>query len=478
MRNPRLGKYGRHRIPGPRRWQNRATIIYTPVHLQDPAHQSCNLQHLHLLGSHRLHLSRQAHPPNAVIVISTIAGSLLLLILAGYLKIYHDRNGMDKVHPRAEEALKAFRDGFVSHLCCVEMDDYATFLITRNNPGEGEKTAHKKNEGEENLQPGIRAVGRCTPEREPLQRPNVAVQGPRGQPQTPNPGPSRHQDPGHHLRQQDRQSQRPLPAEQHQHYAGNRHPPASNPQPRPVPPARHPGPSHNPDQSRQWTESYAPETVGRDYHFPATVPRDAFRYPQPSQQPRRHPPSAQVSPLNPAQKRQWQNDQGAHLARVPDVAAQLQAVLSDTIFASPLKTFTKPTVSLCHHEKDPDHHHRLFDPQQPHIITPTQSRKSSASTSTTDASSSTSPNTPSSSRSSRVLLSTPPRPPPPSPATESLSFPQFPVQCHTEQNILRNTKGLLVEHRAKCHTKHDSTRFVYCRPLRSAQDRKINDPER
>ncbi|KAK8046133.1 hypothetical protein PG996_014197 [Apiospora saccharicola] len=336
-------------------------------------------------------------PPNAVIVISTIAGSLLLLILAGYLKIYHDRNGMDKVHPRAEEALKAFRDGF---------------------------------------------------------------------------------DPGHHLRQQDRQSQRPLPAEQHQHYAGNRHPPASNPQPRPVPPARHPGPSHNPDQSRQWTESYAPETVGRDYHFPATVPRDAFRYPQPSQQPRRHPPSAQVSPLNPAQKRQWQNDQGAHLARVPDVAAQLQAVLSDTIFASPLKTFTKPTVSLCHHEKDPDHHHRLFDPQQPHIITPTQSRKSSASTSTTDASSSTSPNTPSSSRSSRVLLSTPPRPPPPSPATESLSFPQFPVQCHTEQNILRNTKGLLVEHRAKCHTKHDSTRFVYCRPLRSAQDRKINDPER
>ncbi|KAK8136959.1 hypothetical protein PG984_004899 [Apiospora sp. TS-2023a] len=100
-------------------------------------------------------------PPNAVIVISTIAGSLLLLILAGYLKIYHDRNGMDKVHPRAEEALKAFRDGFVSHLCCVEMDDYATFLITRNNPGEGEKTAPKGNGGEGNVQSGIRVARRA-----------------------------------------------------------------------------------------------------------------------------------------------------------------------------------------------------------------------------------------------------------------------------------------------------------------------------
>ncbi|KAK7935119.1 hypothetical protein PG985_000614 [Apiospora marii] len=349
-------------------------------------------------------------PPNAVIVISTIAGCLLLLIFAGYLKIYHDRNGMDKVHPRAEQALKAFRDGFVSHICCVEMDDYAIPHITRsNNPGEGEKTAAKENGAEGNIQSGVNYVYRHPPERKPLSRSNHTVQGPRDQYQTPvpPPGPSRRQDPDHNRQQQYRQSHRPPPAEQYQNLRGNRPPPVTNLQPRPVHSAKNPELSRNLKGTMQGT-SFGHD-VPQDLRIGATPTGNDSPYSlRPQHQTRRYDRSAEVSPLNPTQPRTWApNSPGAYLVSVPDAAAQLQAILGDT-FTSPLKSFAKPTRSI-HHEGNKDHYrnhsHQLFGSP---YITPTQSRGSSAYTTMTNASS-TSPKTSSSSNSS-ILLSTPPPP--------------------------------------------------------------------
>lgn len=412
----------------------------------------------------------QPVPSKVVIVISTIASCLLFLIFAGYLKIYHDKNGMAKVHPHAEQAFKTFRDRFVSYFCCVEMDDCTIPHITINNHGEAEKAAPKENEGEGNVQPNTRfTTYRPPPARKPLPRPSHTVQGPREQPQTPGTGPSRPQDVGHHLQQQQQQYrpyQRRPPAEQPQNPGGNRQPPVStHHQARPVPPARNPELSQNLDESMQ--SSSFDYGVPRDHRFAAALPGDDSRYSRYSQQQTRN-VSAEVPPLNPAQARQWQNDQVANLVSVPDATAQLQAILDDQ-FTNPLKRFAKATRPI-YHEEGTEHHKHCHEIGSP-CITPTQSRKSaSASRSTTMTNaSSTSSKTPSSSNSSILLSTPPPRRRPPMTA-ESLTFPQFPAQCHTEQKIWRSTACLLAQHRVKYHTKHDPTGFTYCRPPRSKTD--------
>lgn len=408
-------------------------------------------------------------PSNAVIVISTTAGCVLLLIFAGYLKIYHDKNGMDQVHPRAEQALKAFRDGFVSHFCCVEMDDYAKPQITSSNHGEEEKTAPKENGAEGNIRPGIRYVYRSPPERKPLSRPSHKVHGPRDQFKTPgpDPGPSRRQDPDHSRQQQYRQYHRLPPAEQPQSLRGNHPPPVTNFQPRPVPSVRNQEVFRNFEESMPSTASDLPVNP----RFAATLPANNSQYSLRPQQQTWYDRSAEVSPLNTAQARWVPNNQRVNLATVPDAAAQLQAILSDS-FTSPLKSFTKPTRSICYEGDNDRHRHHLHQLFGSPYITRTQSHNSPASSIVTNASS-TSPKTPSSSNSS-ILLSTST----PMATAESLGFPQFPAQCRTEQMILRNTGGLLVEHRARFHTKHGSKGLAYCRPPRSARDRRINEPGR
>ncbi|KAK8058683.1 hypothetical protein PG994_009131 [Apiospora phragmitis] len=385
-------------------------------------------------------------PSDAVIVISVLAGCLLLLIFAGCLKIYHDQNGMGKVHPRAEQALKGFRDRLVRLFCCIDMASYAPSSNNTSNHEEAEKNPRKEedNVGEEAVQPVIRLASR-SPRREPLQRPGNAVQGPRDQPQTPGNYPPRHQVSRSNL-QQDRRPQGLRPPEP-------RHPAPSHqsPLPRFEPQS---AASSNYRGASQANEMLYSEVVPIDGRYSRTLPVTNSRDTLSSE--RR--PSAAVPPLQTPQSRPRPNNQAIHLTSVPDAAAQLQAVLGDTP-TTPLQSFLKPTRSI-RYEQDTDHRRFESPPNSP-----TQDGLQSASGTSTNASSSLA------SRPGSNISS------PSTPTTrESANLPQFLAQCHTEQLILRNNRDLLVEHRAQYHTRH-SAGLTYCRPIRTTQGQWIKESE-
>ncbi|KAK7967386.1 uncharacterized protein PG986_001663 [Apiospora aurea] len=385
-------------------------------------------------------------PSNAVIVISVMAGCLLLLIFAGYLKIYHDRNGMGKVHPRAEQALKVLRDRLVRLFCCIDMNDYAPSANNNSSNHEEEKQIPSKEHSacEGNVRPGIRVVASRPPlESEPLQRPSNTVQGPRDQPRTPGGYSSRRLAP-QQTSQQGQQHQSLQPPDPQQRMR------------------RHQTPHSSLHDRSAASSSYADASQADELGLPSkqsftdlnyTVllhgnnSRNGISSPQGL-----HQRSAEVRPLRTLRSNQGPNNPDAYLIRVPDAAAQLQAILGDTNTA-PLESFIQPTRSIRHEEDTDSHQQRLSDSPSSNR---TQDGIPSTSGTTTDTSKMAS--RPGSSISSSATATT----------GESTDSSQYSAQCHTEQIIWRNNRDLMAEHRARYHTRY-STGLVYCRPPWSGQ---------
>ncbi|KAK8035042.1 hypothetical protein PG993_010037 [Apiospora rasikravindrae] len=393
-------------------------------------------------------------PSNAVIAISVIAGCLLLLIFAGYLKIYHDRNGMGKVHPRAEQALKDFRDRLVRLFCCIDMNSYAPSANNKSNDEEAQKIPPKENSaGEGHAPPEIRvvAVSRQPQERESLQRPNNTVQGPRDQPRTPGDYPSRRR------------------AAQQNPQQGQHHQSLQPPDPQQRMLSRQASRPSLHDRSAA-SSNYAEASQADELRLPSKQTTTDVNYTMPlhGNDSRNNPPakkrlyrsSAGVAPLQTPHIRHGSSDQ-AYLVSVPDAAVQLQAVLGDTV-TTPLKSFIKPTRSIRHEEDTENHQQRLFGSPS---NSRTQGAIPSTSGATTDAS--TLASRPGSSMSSTATPTT----------WESADSWRVSAQCHTEQRIWRNNRDIMTKHRAQCHTMYP-TGLAYCRPLRSGQGQWINDPER
>ncbi|KAK8031689.1 hypothetical protein PG990_001423 [Apiospora arundinis] len=378
-------------------------------------------------------------PSSVVIVFSILAGCLLLLMFFGYLKIYHDRSGMSEVHPRAEQALKVFRDRLVKLFCCIEMDSYATPNDTKTDHEEALKTAPKEDVGGHTVQPRATLAGRHSERGKPLQRYRRTIHGPRPQPKTPGQDSSHPPNPYHV--QSDQRSQMQAHPESLRP-AGNRRPLESSPR------------FH---QAASTDDLGIPQGMGGFRLGSETADIDIGYMSAPhgndtpsglSSQQERHSASAMVPPLNTSRPKRGPNNMvPSHLVRVPDIEFRLRAILGDNETTTPSRGSAKPGGESLHNEEDVEYYHKLF--ASPHTST--------VSLTTPDASTTTANSLNSSSISS---LTTP---------TEKEgkgSLSRFPAQCRAEQRILLKTQDIMAKHRANYHIEYPAG-LEYCRFIQS-----------